>query len=227
MTYFNLRKRAPEPEPEPDEEVEEQAPEEEPEAAPPTGALSGVSRWFAWSTRRIGGGTTLGVHAVAVWACFFYGGLVAITVIVVFVLVVAACTPREHIDRLVAWIEKHDREKRGDDAPLRIVEPSTPTDPQVVYEATLEWVWDQIGEKNGVHLADLLAHAHTHGMHTTLDVPTFRAALERHGFPIRQQLKVGRRNRPGIHRDDLPKTPSPDSSPEEDSEAATSAEYHT
>ncbi|MFD6415986.1 hypothetical protein [Streptomyces sp. NPDC060194] len=90
-----------------------------------------------------------------------------------------------------------------------------------VFAATLDWVRDQIGDRTGVHLADLLAHAHAHGLHTDLDVPALRAALGRWGIPVRQQLKVGGRNRPGIHRDDLPSPPSPDPAPE----AATSAAY--
>lgn len=99
------------------------------------------------------------------------------------------------------------------------------SDPQEVYAATLEWIRGQIGERNGIHLSQLLAHAHTHGLHTDLDVPAFRAVLEQWGFPVRQQLKVGRRNRPGIHRDDLPKPPLPATSPEDDEEIATSVEY--
>jgi hypothetical protein len=98
-------------------------------------------------------------------------------------------------------------------------------DPQEVYEGTLEWIRGQIGTGNGVHLSRLLAHAQAHGMHTDLDVPAFRAALEQWGFPVRQQLKVGRRNRPGIHRDDLPQPPLPGPSPEESEAATTAAEY--
>ncbi|MGW4028226.1 hypothetical protein ACWEFL_02720 [Streptomyces sp. NPDC004838] len=84
-----------------------------------------------------------------------------------------------------------------------------PADDDTVYDAALDWIRDQIDDRNGVHLVDLLEHAHTHGMLTELDLPAFRAAMERWGFPVRQQLKVAGRNRPGIHRDDLPSTTSP------------------
>ena len=99
------------------------------------------------------------------------------------------------------------------------------TNSQDVYEATLEWIREQTGDANGIHVSRLLAHAQTHGLHTDLDVPAFRAVLESWGFPVRQQLKVGRRNRPGIHRDDLPRQPPPGPSPEEAAEAATPTEY--
>ncbi len=99
------------------------------------------------------------------------------------------------------------------------------TSPQEVYTATLEWIRGQIGTSNGVHLSRLLAHAQAHGMHTDLDLTAFRTALEQCGFPVRQQLKVGRRNRPGIHRDDLPTQPLSGPSPEEGVEAATATDY--
>ncbi|MEU3603035.1 hypothetical protein ABZ714_30650 [Streptomyces sp. NPDC006798] len=81
-------------------------------------------------------------------------------------------------------------------------------DPEDVHAATLDWIRDQIGDRNGIHLADLLAHAQAHGLHTDLDPAAFRAALDRWGIPVRDQLKVRGRNRPGVHRDDLP-APSP------------------
>jgi len=78
-----------------------------------------------------------------------------------------------------------------------------------VYAATLAWLHQAIGDRNGVHLADLLANAHAHGMLKELDVAAFRARLEGWGIAVRQQLKVGGRNRPGVRRADLPPAPSP------------------
>ncbi|MFE7754306.1 hypothetical protein [Streptomyces sp. NPDC057429] len=92
-------------------------------------------------------------------------------------------------------------------------EPGSPSSPDLVYDATLDWIHQQIAQRNGVHLSDLLSHAQAHGMFTDLDVPNFRATLERWHIPVRQQLKVGGRNRPGIHRDDLPPRPAPGVSP--------------
>lgn len=77
--------------------------------------------------------------------------------------------------------------------------------PEDVVDAVLDWVRNVIGTSNGIHLADLLAHAHAHGLLTDLDISGFRTALEQHRIPVREQLKVSGRNRPGIHRDDLPK----------------------
>jgi hypothetical protein len=99
-----------------------------------------------------------------------------------------------------AWKAGRRRAEQPEDAP----EEDEPAPPDDVYEATLEWIRDQVADRNGVHLSELLTHAHAHGLFTDLDVPGFRAALERWGFPVRQQLKVAGRNRPGIHRDDLP-----------------------
>lgn len=122
-----------------------------------------------------------------------------------------------------------DTEEQPTEAPTGEPE-ETPEDvpqhsPEEVYAATLEWICSQIADRNGIHLHDLLANAHHHGLHTDLDVPAFRAVLEGWGFPIRQQLKVGGRNRPGIHRDDLPQEAPPAPSPREAEKAATSATY--
>lgn len=82
--------------------------------------------------------------------------------------------------------------------------------PDDVRAATLEWIWQRIGDTQGVHLRDLLAHAHAHGMFDGLDVATFRTHLERWGIPVRARVRVrGRGVTVGIHRDDLTPPPSP------------------
>lgn len=87
--------------------------------------------------------------------------------------------------------------------------------PQDVYTATLEWIRQQIGDRQGVHLRDLLEHAQAHGMFADLDVTTLRAHLVRHGFRVKDRVRVrGLGVTVGIHRDDLPPLPdreSPDS----------------
>jgi hypothetical protein len=103
-------------------------------------------------------------------------------------------------------------------------EPPTST-PQDVYEATLEWIWGQIGDRQGVHLRDLLEHAQAHGMLGGLDVTTLRAHLERHGFPVRDRVRVrGLGVTVGIHRDDLPPLPQP--LPDRESQDPPNSELH-
>ncbi|MFF1402738.1 hypothetical protein [Streptomyces sp. NPDC058294] len=85
-----------------------------------------------------------------------------------------------------------------------------------VRAATLEWVWQQVGDRQGVHLRDLLAHAQTHGMFEGMEVAVFRAHLERWGIPVRARVRVrGQGVTVGIHRDDLQglTSPSPEAAP--------------
>ncbi|WP_053085121.1 hypothetical protein [Streptomyces leeuwenhoekii] len=79
-----------------------------------------------------------------------------------------------------------------------------------VRAATLEWIWRQIGDRQGVHLRDLLAHAHAHGMLQDLDVAAFRTHLEWWQIPVRARVRVrGLGVTVGIHRDDLEGLASP------------------
>jgi hypothetical protein len=237
VSYFNLRKRdteaevepggaeAEEPAETPEETAEE--PEGEPEGEQPakqhgpllTGIL-GPGRWIA---ARLGSSWALGVHVVAVWAIGFYGGWIAAGVILGWLAAVLVFVPREFKDRVSGWIERWISGRSEPDEQPEEERPASA--PEEVYAATLQWVRGQVGDSNGIHLSDLLAHAHAHNLHTDLDVTAFRAVLERWGFPIRQQLKVGGKNRPGIHRDDLPKQPLPTPSPEETGSATTTAVY--
>ncbi len=226
MSYFSLRKQQSEPEPdeveeEPEEPTEDDAEGEEPAARGPllTGLL-GPGRWLA---ARFGMSTAWGVHGVSAWAVAFYGGWTAAGIVLVWLFAVVLFVPREDLDRLTNRIEKRD-EDPAEDAPEEDEKPRQSA-PQEVYAATLEWICGQIADRNGIHLSDLLAHAHAHNLHTDLDVAAFRGVLEQWGFPIRQQLKVGGRNRPGIHRDDLPRQAAPAPSPEEGADATTSVGY--
>lgn len=84
------------------------------------------------------------------------------------------------------------------------------TAPEEVREATLEWIWRLIGDRQGVHLRDLLAHAHAHHMLQDLDVAAFRTHLERWQIPVRARVRVrGLGVTVGIHRDDLEGLTSP------------------
>jgi hypothetical protein len=87
-----------------------------------------------------------------------------------------------------------------------------------VREATLEWIWQRIGDAQGVHLRDLLTHAQEHGMFEDLDVTSLRAHLKRWDIPVRNRCRVrGLGVTVGIHRDDLKthSSPSPNPGPQE------------
>lgn len=123
-------------------------------------------------------------------------------------------------------LSRHDHTEPDDAAPLvdddedEWDDEPAPT-PEDIHAATLNWIRQAIGNRNGIHLSDLLANAHHHGLLTTLDTVAFRDRLEHLGIPVRQQLKVGGRNRPGIHRDDLTQHPEQAPSPEVDDDPAT------
>ncbi|MEU3507936.1 hypothetical protein ABZ733_08390 [Streptomyces longwoodensis] len=107
-----------------------------------------------------------------------------------------------------AWTALAWRAGRARPAPA---EEPAPAPREDVRAATLEWVWRQIGDRQGVHLRDLLRHAQAHGMFVAMEVAEFRSHLERWGIPVRARVRVrGRGVTVGIHRDDL-QTPATDS----------------
>jgi hypothetical protein len=116
------------------------------------------------------------------------------------------------------WVAASWRAGKG--APTVAVEaaPEQPAgaSPAEVREATLEWIRQQIGDRQGVHLRDLLQHAQAHGMFEGLEVSSFRAHLERWEIPVRDRCRVrGLGVTVGVHRDDLsaPLSPSPEAAP--------------
>ncbi|MFI8853665.1 hypothetical protein ACIGW3_26215 [Streptomyces sp. NPDC053499] len=79
-----------------------------------------------------------------------------------------------------------------------------------VYEATLAWIWQMVGDRQGVHLRDLLANAQQHGYFEGLEVADFRAHLEDWDITVRKRVRVrGLGVSVGIHRDDLPAPSQP------------------
>ncbi len=107
-----------------------------------------------------------------------------------------------------------DEEEAGEEAPAH--------SPGDVREATLQWIWQQVGDRQGVHLRDLLAHARAHGMFEGLEVAEFRTHLDRWGIPVRARVRVrGRGVTVGIHRDDLGATFGAPPQPEPQEEAKT------
>ncbi|WP_431980027.1 hypothetical protein [Streptomyces qinglanensis] len=81
-----------------------------------------------------------------------------------------------------------------------------PTDAsEEVYDATLTWIWQMVGDRQGVHLRDLLANAQAAGLFEGLDVAALRGHLEDWDIPVRKRVRVrGLGVTLGIHRDDLP-----------------------
>lgn len=110
-----------------------------------------------------------------------------------------------------AWLAIAWRAGKTSPAEPPVEEPAK-TPPGDVLDATLEWIWQQIGDRQGVHLRDLLAHAQAHGMFGDLEVSSFRGHLERWGIPVRDRQRVrGLGVTVGIRRTDLEgfRSPSP------------------
>ncbi|WP_392749263.1 hypothetical protein [Streptomyces sp. LN590] len=186
------------------------------------GALfTGVCGPARWLSDRAGWKAPWAVHGITLYAAIHYGGWAAVAIAVAWTTVAALFIPREYLERAARRIEQRDAPEHAepdDDQPPAAT-------PEEVYAATIDWIRNQTADSNGVHLSDLLAHAHAHGLHTDLDVGAFRAVLERWGIPVRQQLKVMGRNRPGIHRIDLPIRQPVDPAPLKNAEPSTSPNY--
>jgi hypothetical protein len=221
MSYFNLRKRDTEAEAEPDEaEVEEPAatPEEtaeEPEREQPATQhgplLTGILGPGRWIKARFNRDTSIAVHVASLFSVLYYGGWMAVGVVLAWLLAVLLFIPRETLERWAASIE---RRSRGETPAEPAAEKLPKAAPEAVRTATIEWVQRQIGDTQGVHLRDLLEHAQQHGMFEGLDVTTFRVHLERWGIPVRSRVRVrGKGVTVGIHRDDLKPLPLAPSAP--------------
>ena len=122
------------------------------------------------------------------------------------------------------WLAASWRAGKGAPATAAEAPPAPPpaADPEDVRMATLDWIRQQIGDRQGVHLRDLLSHAQAHGMFEGLEVTDFRGHLERWEIPVRNRVRVrGLGVTVGIHRDDLPapSVPSPAPAPQEGAEA--------
>jgi len=67
----------------------------------------------------------------------------------------------------------------------------------------VQWMYERIGDRNGVLLAELLAALHAADMHRDWDVTDLRAVVERLGIPVRDAIKVSGSVSVGVHVDDL------------------------
>jgi hypothetical protein len=212
VTYFNLRKHAPEPvdeEPEtPDTEETEETEEadENVTAEQPTswgGAfLTGVRGPGAWLATRFGIGPAWTIHAIAVWACFFYGGWVAVGVVTAWLTAVLLFIPREQLERLAAAIERRDERRRAQRPPAS-EEPPDEAPAEDGREAILRLLSDLIGDAHGVHLRTVLAHLQKHGQWEGRTVAEMRQHLEALGIPVRPKVKVDGTPTRGVLRADL------------------------
>lgn len=220
MTYFNLRKRADEPDPEPEEEAGEEQPEEDEDesekgkSAKAYGPiLTGLLGPVAWTSARLGAGWAWGIHAAAVWAVFFYGGRTAVGIILVWLLAVGLFTPREFLDQIATRIEKRIGIHRAvpSEANGEPVEEALPQpDPQDV----LDLVRDAIGSDRGALLTALRQPLRA------ADTRAVREALAEAGVPVREGVRTAAGNGPAVHRDDLPAPPPLLASPSPDGVAA-------
>lgn len=206
MTYFNLRKRSPEPELYEDfDEVDEldgghETGAEEQPAAPAGlyGALkSGLCGPGAWITARFGAGTSWAVHVGSVWAVGYYRGWVAVLLPAVWLVAFAAFVPREYLERAAAWVE-HRTAGRTPAADAPDIEEKPPTSPLIAV------MWQLIGDAPGVHVKALAEHLQEASPDGVLDRAVVRAKLGSLGIPVRASVRdaAGRVNE-GVHRADL------------------------
>jgi len=168
-----------------------------------TGSVVLAGRGWGWLSERLDWRERIGVLAV--------GGYLA----------VYGCAHAPHVARFAvpgaivvwcaaAWWVAPPTRTEPDEPAGEELEQLPAGQAQDVYAATLEWVREQIGDRQGVHLRDLLEHAQAHSMFETLDVSELRAHLERWGIPVRNRVRVrGLGVTVGIYRDDLPPLPEP------------------
>ncbi|MFC7983822.1 hypothetical protein [Streptomyces sp. NPDC057336] len=211
MTYFSLRKHAPEEEPEPateeaEELVDEGEPEPEEAPEPERPATRGAAVWQgvcgpgAWLAARFGTGTAWTVHVVAGWACFYYGAWVAAGIILAWLLAVGAFIPREHLEQVASMIERRTEPV----AP----EPAATVAPGDERETVRRLLLNLIGDAHGVHLRTVLAHLQEHGQWEDKTVADLRVHLEALRIPVRPKVKIGGTPTRGVLRADLT-APSP------------------
>jgi hypothetical protein len=70
-------------------------------------------------------------------------------------------------------------------------------------DSLLRVIYAHMGVGRAVHLSHILRTLQDSGAPSYWTVSALRQACEAREIPVRQQLKVGGQNRPGIHRDDL------------------------
>lgn len=92
-------------------------------------------------------------------------------------------------------------------------------------EAWRAFVTHAIGDRQGVHLRDLLDGLHQTGHHPDWEVADVKRVCEAAGIPVRPRVRVrGMGVTVGVHRDDLPPLPEP--SPESGGQEPPNSELH-
>lgn len=209
MTYFSLRKRAPEPEEvEPEETEEEQQEEaEETEDGPAAKAhhpiVTGLLGPGTWIAAKAGTGLAWGVHIGSAWAVVYYGGWVSVVMPIVWAVAVLAFVPRDFLERTATAVDGFDVRRRKT-AP----EPPVEAKPEDYRETVRRLLLDLIGEARGVHLRTVLAHLQEHGQWEGRTVAELRVHLEALHIPVRPKVKVAGTPTRGVLRADLD-APSP------------------
>jgi hypothetical protein len=209
MTYFNLRKRTPEPETEDvEEDVNEAWDEAEedtrdaPEKAAPTSwrealwcGIRGPSTWLTLHTNRE---VSLIFHLFVGWA-MSAGVWVAAGIVALWLFGVLAFIPRDYKDRVTARFEawsKPPEAEPGETEPD--AEESIPADPRTVL---IGWLDDLTRGRSGIHLDELHQALTRHPELAALKRPQMRAWLDRHGVAVERTLRVGRvAGRSGVSR---------------------------
>lgn len=69
--------------------------------------------------------------------------------------------------------------------------------------AFVQWIYERIGDRNGVLVAELVEGLHQSDMHRDWDASVLRGVIERLGIPVRDSLKVDGTVSTGVHVDDL------------------------
>lgn len=196
MTYFSLRKRAPEPEPDDTEEELEETADEAPEEQPGKSygpLLTGLLGPIRWLAARFGTSTAWGVHGMAAWAIGYYRGWAAAGIVAVWLLAVLLFVPREVLDRFSDRIEGHG--DTSSDAPDEAVKDTTdanekpaPPDP---YTVLIGWLDELTRGRSGIHLDELHQALTRHPQLAGLKRSEMRAWLGRHHIAVERTLRVG------------------------------------
>lgn len=201
MSYFNLRKREPEPETDDVEEEPDETEEEDPSAAEPTTwpaaiacGLRGPWRWLAGHFGEYGVTIAWVAHVGSLWAFCYYRGVVAAGLTAAWLGAFAMFVPREFLERLADAVER-----RATPLP----KPTVSAAPGGEREAVRRLLLDLIGEARGVHLKTVLAHLQKHGQWEGRKVADLRVHLEALGIRVEPKVKVAGVPTRGVLRADL------------------------
>lgn len=78
-----------------------------------------------------------------------------------------------------------------------------------IYASAVEHLQTLIGDRNGVHLSEILTTWQTAGWVGQIPAAELGRQLQRRGIPIRSSIKVAGATNAGVHRDDLPAAAEP------------------